>query len=198
MAVPWTDDRVEILRKLIVLGLSASQVAAELGGGVTRSSVIGKAFRLGLNFGAAKAEQDKRIVAAAAGRRGRSVQLRRAALTVVTPSASGRDASHAPKLGGASKVAAGATFNPEPPPLPSPPLGLSLLALTADSCRYPVALSQSGSHQFCGHTHEGAGPYCPHHAAIAYRGKVKDAPKVNRRDTPKKPVLSAFNLSGVA
>ena len=45
----WTDERVELLKKLWSQGLSASQIAAELGGGVTRNSVIGKVHRLGLS-----------------------------------------------------------------------------------------------------------------------------------------------------
>src|SRR6516164_4473787 len=43
----WTDDRVELLKKLWADGLSASQIAAELGG-ISRNSVIGKVHRLGL------------------------------------------------------------------------------------------------------------------------------------------------------
>src|SRR5215472_3621366 len=37
----WTDERVETLKKLWTDGLSASQIAAELGG-ITRNAVIGK------------------------------------------------------------------------------------------------------------------------------------------------------------
>ncbi len=44
----WTDERVEMLRKLWNDGLSASQVAAEIGAGITRNAVIGKIHRLGL------------------------------------------------------------------------------------------------------------------------------------------------------
>src|SRR5436305_8606477 len=44
----WTDDRVEQLKKLWEAGLSASQIAAELGN-VTRNAVIGKVHRLGLS-----------------------------------------------------------------------------------------------------------------------------------------------------
>src|SRR5215472_5734064 len=43
----WTDERVELLKKLWSDGLSASQIAAELGG-ITRNAVIGKVHRLGL------------------------------------------------------------------------------------------------------------------------------------------------------
>ena len=49
----WTDDRVELLKKLWGDGLSASQIAGELGG-ITRNAVIGKVHRLGLS-GRAKA-----------------------------------------------------------------------------------------------------------------------------------------------
>ena len=49
----WTDDRVELLKKLWADGLSASQIAGELGG-ITRNAVIGKVHRLGLS-GRAKA-----------------------------------------------------------------------------------------------------------------------------------------------
>src|SRR2546423_14227141 len=42
----WTDERVELLKKLWAEGLSASQIAAELGG-ITRNAVIGKVHRLG-------------------------------------------------------------------------------------------------------------------------------------------------------
>ena len=44
----WTDERVEILKKLWGEGQSASQIAKELGG-VTRNAVIGKVHRLGLS-----------------------------------------------------------------------------------------------------------------------------------------------------
>ena len=44
----WTDERVELLKNLWAEGLSASQIAAELGG-ITRNAVIGKVHRLGLS-----------------------------------------------------------------------------------------------------------------------------------------------------
>src|SRR5947209_17519794 len=44
----WTDERVERLKKLWADGLSASQIAGELGG-ITRNAVIGKVHRLGLS-----------------------------------------------------------------------------------------------------------------------------------------------------
>jgi GcrA cell cycle regulator len=44
---PWTDERCEVLRRLWADGLSASDIAKQLGG-ATRSGVLGKVMRLGL------------------------------------------------------------------------------------------------------------------------------------------------------
>ena len=52
----WTEERVELLKKLWSDGLSASQIAAELGN-VTRNAVIGKVHRLGLSGRAKSAAQ---------------------------------------------------------------------------------------------------------------------------------------------
>ena len=44
----WSDERVDLLKRLWGEGQSASQIAKELGG-VTRNAVIGKVHRLGLS-----------------------------------------------------------------------------------------------------------------------------------------------------
>ena len=43
----WTDERIDRLKELWTKGMTASQIADELGG-VSRNAVIGKAHRLGL------------------------------------------------------------------------------------------------------------------------------------------------------
>ena len=43
----WTDERIDRLKELWTQGMTASQIADELGG-VSRNAVIGKAHRLGL------------------------------------------------------------------------------------------------------------------------------------------------------
>lgn len=48
MNAHWTDERIEMLRQLWRDGRSCSEIAAILGGGATRNSVIGKVHRLGL------------------------------------------------------------------------------------------------------------------------------------------------------
>ena len=52
-AMTWTEERVELLKRLWADGRSASQIAAEIGG-CSRNAVIGKVHRLGLS-GRAKA-----------------------------------------------------------------------------------------------------------------------------------------------
>ena len=44
----WTDERVERLKELWAEGMTASQIASNLGG-VSRNAVIGKVHRLGLS-----------------------------------------------------------------------------------------------------------------------------------------------------
>ncbi len=50
-AAMWPDARVEALKRAWRDGLSASQIAARLGGGLTRCAVIGKLHRLGVSGG---------------------------------------------------------------------------------------------------------------------------------------------------
>ena len=45
----WSDDRVALLKRLWGEGKTAAEIAKELGEGVTRNAVIGKAHRLKLS-----------------------------------------------------------------------------------------------------------------------------------------------------
>lgn len=45
----WTDERVETLKSLWGAGKTAAEIAKDLGEGLTRNAVIGKAHRLGLS-----------------------------------------------------------------------------------------------------------------------------------------------------
>ena len=57
----WTDERVELLKKLWLEGHSASQIAKQLGG-VTRNAVIGKVHRLGLSGRAAPSQPSRQVL----------------------------------------------------------------------------------------------------------------------------------------
>ena len=45
---PWTDERIEYVKARWSRGVTARQIAHELGGGVTKSAVLGKIHRLGI------------------------------------------------------------------------------------------------------------------------------------------------------
>ena len=96
----WTDERVELLKKLWSDGLSASQIAAELGG-ITRNAVIGKVHRLGLagRAGPARAE------------RPRNAMPRKSVVHVAAP---------APPIVEAEQLAVEETFEPSTPSGRSP------------------------------------------------------------------------------
>jgi GcrA cell cycle regulator len=152
-AVGWTDERVELLSKLWGEGLSASQIAAALGGGVTRNAVIGKVHRLGLS-GRAKAGTP----AAQRPARPRS------------PAQPGPIAEPAIL----ASPAAGPTAAPELAPVlqevaipESKRVGI--LELRDSMCRWPLGDPSKPDFAFCGARAVTGLPYCGHHCQIAYQ-----------------------------
>ena len=82
----WTDERVELLRKLWSEGLSASQIAAQLGS-VTRNAVIGKVHRLKLSSRGrttTAAPRQKKTSSSAAGTKSvsRAASVTRSVITI--------------------------------------------------------------------------------------------------------------------
>jgi GcrA cell cycle regulator len=150
----WTDERVETLKKLWADGLSASQIAAELGG-ITRNAVIGKVHRLGLS-GRAKSPSS----AAPRPRKPRSASHM---LRVSRSLMRGNTAlAHAYEL----------DIEAEPEPIDNViPLGQrrSLLELTEDTCRWPIGDPGTADFFFCGGAAVTSLPYCAHHSRIAYQ-----------------------------
>ncbi|MBO1018568.1 GcrA cell cycle regulator [Methylobacterium sp. SD274] len=154
----WTDERVELLRRLWDEGLSASQIAAQLGG-VTRNAVIGKVHRLGLSG---------RVKAADSPGNGRKKPAARApeteADTVV---------EFAPV---ADPVATPSLAFPETTALVMPqatPLAVSkrvtIMDLRESMCRWPLGDPTSPDFHYCGDRSITGLPYCTHHAQIAYQ-----------------------------
>ena len=149
----WTEERVELLRKLWAEGLSASQIAGRLGE-VTRNAVIGKVHRLGL---AARSAPHYRLAGHGLPR-GRRVERGSVRPVSAKPL---RSAPAPRKL--SAPVLVFATADVE---LAS--LGLGLLDLTPASCRWPFGDPRRDvDFSFCGRDAEG--PYCDHHARIAFR-----------------------------
>jgi GcrA cell cycle regulator len=160
MTWTWTDERVELLKKLWTEGLSASQIAAEFGG-ITRNAVIGKVHRLGLS-GRAKAasssmpRQRKPRAPSQFTRTSRPVSRGNTAL-----------AHHVqPFLG----------MEPEPEPEPELldniiPIGqrCSILQLTEATCHWPIGDPSSAEFFFCGGKSVTSQPYCAYHCRVAYQ-----------------------------
>lgn len=144
----WTDDRVEVLKRLWQEGLSASQIAKQLGGGVTRNAVIGKVHRLGLS-GRAAPSQPARVVAKAPRPR---------------PAA----AAPAPRP---QPIAAAPAFNP-PRVLSEGPGTATVLTLGMHMCKWPIGDPSDATFSFCGRR-ASEGPYCGEHAQVAYQPQQK-------------------------
>jgi len=150
----WTDERVELLKKLWADGLSASQIASELGS-VTRNAVIGKVHRLGLS-GRAKNPSS----AASRPRKPRSTTQM---LRVSRSSVRGNTAlAHAYEY----------DFDPEPELIENIiPIGQrrNLLELTEATCRWPIGDPGTPEFFFCGGNTLPGLPYCHYHSRIAYQ-----------------------------
>lgn len=156
----WTDERVEVLKKLWNDGLSASQIAAELGS-VTRNAVIGKVHRLGLS---------------GRGKTSAAVARTRPARTPAAP------VRNRPATGGSIGNAA-LKMTPEemPQTLPAPrnapfeelviPFGerAGIMQLTESTCRWPIGDPASKDFHFCGRGSDNGVPYCAYHRRIAYQ-----------------------------
>jgi GcrA cell cycle regulator len=150
----WTDERVELLKKLWADGLSASQIAAELGG-ITRNAVIGKVHRLGLS-GRAKSPSTS-------APRPRKARAHGHMMRVSRPSMRGNTAlAHAYEL----------DVEPEPELLDNIiPLGQrrTLLELTEETCRWPIGDPGTAEFFFCGGNTLTGLPYCSYHSRVAYQ-----------------------------
>ena len=146
----WTDERVELLKKLWADGLSASQIAAELGG-ITRNAVIGKVHRLGLS-GRAKSPSS-------ATPRPRKPRSSGHMLRVSRPSVRGNTA-----------LAYDYDVEPEPELLEIPlEQRKTLLQLNEHTCRWPIGDPGSSEFFFCGGETANELPYCAYHSRVAYQ-----------------------------
>jgi GcrA cell cycle regulator len=149
----WTDERVELLKKLWQDGLSASQIA-----------VIGKVHRLGLS-GRAKAPSSSVP---------RQRKPRVASQMFRTPRTMMR---------GATALAMQPQYDYDPEPEPEPieniiPIGqrCSLLELDQEKCHWPIGDPGQPDFFFCGGKTNTGTPYCGYHGRVAYQ------PPAARRD----------------
>ncbi|MFT6022169.1 MAG: GcrA cell cycle regulator [Ascidiaceihabitans sp.] len=176
----WTDDRVEVLKKMWGEGQSASQIAKELGG-VTRNAVIGKVHRLGLSnragsAGAAKAEA-KPKAAPKAEAKPKPIMRTEPAVKPVDPNAP------KPNLPARKQIIpAGQPLPPQPSANEISPEALAkvneiekkakrltLMELTERTCKWPVGDPATEDFWFCGLTVQQGKPYCEAHVGVAFQ-----------------------------
>ncbi|MGI3168748.1 GcrA family cell cycle regulator [Pseudooceanicola sp. C21-150M6] len=188
----WTDERVELLKKMWTEGQSASQIAKELGG-VTRNAVIGKVHRLGLSNrsgGAAPAAP------AAPGKP--EAKAKPAAKPVPQTKAEPEPADDEPRTVSAAPaglpsrkavVPAGQPLPPQPSANEISPEALAkvneiekkakkltLMELTERTCKWPVGDPATEKFWFCGLPVQAGKPYCEAHVGVAFQ------PMSSRRD----------------
>jgi GcrA cell cycle regulator len=161
MAEAWPVEREELLiRMWEVDGMSASQCAAALGGGLTRNAIIGKVHRLKL------ARRGKSSIAArsrsggngAAGKyRGAVTAARRARAAKAAPPKPDRIKLPPPEVftPDASDLAVGA-WNAVPGTIP-----VTLELLARDGCRWPIG--EDSPFLFCGCKAASGSSYCATH-----------------------------------
>jgi len=158
----WTDDRVDLLKKLWAEGLSASQIAGRLGS-VTRNAVIGKVHRLGLSGRATtsrmKSHRPRQRMAAKRLAKSRYATIGNPALRALY----------------------NAETNVYLPPTEELVIPVaerkSIQTLTEVTCRWPIGDPQHTEFHFCGKNKVPGLPYCEFHARRAFQ-----PPKTGRRD----------------
>jgi GcrA cell cycle regulator len=142
----WSEIRVTTLSQLWLDGLSASQIAKQLGG-VTRNAVIGKVHRLGLSG---------RALASAPARAPRTATPR--------PKRSRRVATAAPPLRKSPARSPVLAYAPAPE---GPGLIGDMALLGAHVCKWPIGDPKSPDFSFCGRPADGR--YCAAHEQTGVR-----------------------------
>jgi GcrA cell cycle regulator len=183
----WTDERVNLLIKLWTDGLSASQIAGQLGG-VTRNAVIGKVHRLKLE-GRTKtqAAAPEAVVKAKPTIAEQTLVETEVEIDVPVRYAAVAQSSGRPvmrSVGGGGGGMHGATALKMDPvievvvdePLPRVsgevvPISrnLTLIQLSDRTCKWPLGDPLSADFRFCGNGSNDASPYCQYHARIAFQ-----------------------------
>ena len=186
----WTDERVELLKKMWAEGQSASQIAKELGG-VTRNAVIGKVHRLGLSnrtgsgpapAAAAPAKEAKPVKEAKAKPAPKPAEPEPEAKPRETAAASVAETRPVPTPARKQIIPAGQPLPPQPSANEISPEALasvreveknakkiSLMELTERTCKWPVGDPATDDFWFCGLPAQSGKPYCEAHVGVAFQ-----------------------------
>jgi len=179
----WTDDRVEILKKMWGEGQSASQIAKELGG-VTRNAVIGKVHRLGLSNRTTTGAAAAPVAAAPAAPK---AEAKPKPAPKPEPKEKVEEVAEAPapkpNLPARAKIIpAGQPLPPQPSANEISPEALAkvseiekkskkigLMDLTERTCKWPVGDPATDDFWFCGLPVQQGKPYCEAHVGVAFQ-----------------------------
>lgn len=193
----WSDERVEVLKKLWGEGQSASQIAKELGG-VTRNAVIGKVHRLGLSNRTVAGKPAAAAAKPAAKKSAKPAAKTppKAAAPKAKSAAPATKVKPAPEPEAEPEVAKPAQvitrirpIIPADQPLPPQPSlneidpkalakvsevekqakRLSLMELTSRTCKWPVGDPATEDFWFCGLAVQAGKPYCEAHVGVAFQ-----------------------------
>ncbi|GAC1041545.1 GcrA family cell cycle regulator [Rhizobium sp. No.120] len=163
----WTDERVEKLKKLWSEGLSASQIAAQLGG-VSRNAVIGKVHRLNLP-GRAKAGGTTTVARTpkrgAAAPRTATYGSRVATRTVVARQQGATMLKEEIEIDSVNEI----QYRPASNVVVPISRRLGLTELTERTCKWPVGDPLKDDFHFCGNDSPDSSPYCTYHQRMAYQ-----------------------------
>jgi GcrA cell cycle regulator len=183
--VSWTDERVEMLKKLWAEGLSASQIAAKLGG-VSRNAVIGKVHRLKLS-GRAKSTKpaaprvrrtpnsggSSRPASSSSGSSSASSSSGSSVGSYSMPQRTPPSVTHtigATALKQDHEVVAYKAPQRDTDDVVAPmPLKLKLVDINEHTCKWPFGDPLQGEFYFCGHGNEEGSPYCKYHSKLAFQ-----------------------------
>ncbi len=172
----WTDERVELLKKLWAEGLSASQIAGRLGS-VTRNAVIGKVHRLGLSGRATTSRMKSH-------RPRQRMAAKRMAKTRFSPMGNP-----------AFRALCQAEADPFTPPVEELVIPMNerkyIQTLTECSCRWPIGDPQAADFHFCGKNKVPGLPYCEFHARRAFQ-----PPQTRRREREVAEPVVAITTDG--
>ena len=194
----WTDERVELLKKMWGEGQSASQIAKELGG-VTRNAVIGKVHRLGLsNRATGTAAKPATPTAAPAAKDAAAKPAAKSSAAAKPAPKTAKEEAAAPEPAPRPSnvtplrkpiVPAGQPLPPQPSANEISPEALakvsevekhakriSLMELTERTCKWPIGDPATDDFYFCGLPVQQGKPYCEAHVGVAFQ------PMSSRRD----------------
>jgi len=171
----WTEERVELLKKLWLEGLSASQIAGILGEGVTRNAVIGKVHRLKLSGRAKPASSAPRPRATPRQATTRRVPSGGSTGSALSAIMKRRNVSAGGAIQGATALKIDEQFETEAYVAPEvqelfipEDQRLNLLQLSEETCKWPIGDPLTPDFYFCGNHSEEGKPYCEFHSRRAY------------------------------